>query len=249
MSAATTERKSGQAAAALAEREARVLELNAEIANLYENEEEARFDLLMKNPGAPTTAITDEPAKLARKREKLETELSRLQKEIPSLREVEKLKRIEASQEALKENRKAAKILSDEQLEHWRRAGEQVQKLMETWAAIVAVAESHDEFMVAVEQEFTEEVRQEFRGQSNLPVQPFPMSPRAFLDVLLQGSVDPNGEGYRRGGSASSTFLSEKHLDDLDVLVTVLPDLRGQNIRPNLSGRVAKRGTRDERNA
>jgi len=249
MSAATTERKSDKAAAVLAEREARVLELNAKIANLYENEEEARFDLLMKDPGASTTGITDEPAKLARKREKLETELSRLQKEIPALREVERLKRIEAVQETLKENRKAARILADEQLDHWRTAGEQLAGLMETWGKIVAVAEGHDAFMLEVEQAFTEEVRLEWRGKSNLPVQPFPMSPRAFLGLLLEGSVDPSGEGYRRGGSASSTFLSEKHLDDLDVLVTVLPDLRDKNVRPNLSGRVAKRGTRDERNA
>ena len=114
---------------------------------------------------------------------------------------------------------------------------------METWGKIVAVAEAHDTFMLEVEQAFTEEVRLQWRGQSNLPVIPFPMSPRAFLSLLLEGSVDPAGEGYRRGGSASLTFLSEKHLDDVDVLVTVLPDLRGLNVRPELSGRVAKRGT------
>ena len=236
MSVAIAENKSGKAAAALAQREARVLEINQEIADLHEAEENARFAVLLADPSAKTTAIQAEPAKLARKRETLETELRGINKDIPPLREVLRIKMIEANKDLLEANGKIVAGLSDEQKVLWAKAGTELAVLHETWAGICAVAEQHDTFAVGAEHDNfngSDQARDEWRRVAAFPVQPMPVTFRAFLETLVKGTLDPHGNGYRSGGA---------YLDDLNVLVEILPDLQDKNVRPELSGRVGKRG-------
>ena len=137
--------------------------------------------------------------------------------------------------ELLQERLREAGALNERELEGWKTAGTLVAELLRVWLeTIVPAAEErdlvyYDALRSGLLTSLGEEAEKELSRATNAPVQPFPSGFRAFRARLVELTLDPGRLGSR-------------DLSRSQWLVAALPDLRGQDRSPQLSGRVERMG-------
>lgn len=208
-------------------------------------------ELPVKEHAARVAALDESPTKsgsrpgkgaydvLAEKRE-LEDREVELEKDLAAAKDVRALRAKEHSIAALAPHIADAKRLRKSHLAAWQKLGEQFAEMLDTVygdAGIITSAEELDALSLAnesvVQECEDEKVKADALAVFGLPVQPFPVSLAKVFELLISAACDPSQFGYREGAA---------RLDGADLLVTVIPDCRGQIRTPVLSGRVDKCG-------
>jgi hypothetical protein len=107
--------------------------------------------------------------------------------------------------------------------------------LADIYVGLADSAEEHDRARAKVRRVLTPNLQHHLdAGGSPLALAPFPVTFAAFLRMLSDAAIDPEKRGYRAGVANGGT-----RLDDRDVLMSAVPDLRGVR-RAELSGHVSR---------
>jgi hypothetical protein len=227
--------------AALEKRQAERQQLLSKLAELVQREEAERSALLRAKPDADPYAVGAKAKRFHDERAKTERAIANLEKTIEVLighlneagavRAVEGLRELTEQAEKLKKAEDAA----------WRKAGRVLEELLSVWNPL---AENYEE-------------RERLRGEAereNLPTQArldaevgsaweqaidfqgprVPTDIGSFVEMLLEMVLDPHGHGYRESENGGDRRYGS-HLPGL------LPDLKGQDRRVDLSARTAGR--------
>lgn len=130
-----------------------------------------------------------------------------------------------AAQATAQARKEQARLLEREEA-IWKRASDLFAELAVCWGEYVESAEEQDRLARS----------NGLDGSGVLAVEPAPASFETFVKLLVAASIDPQGQGYREG-----PLNGGLRLDDRQVLVRLVPDLRAHVRRAEFSGSIPRR--------
>lgn len=206
--------------------------LDARFQELPELEEQARVEALRRAPTQNTWKVGSPVEKLSRERREAISKMEGLDREIRAAGVVLAELHIEELRERFASLAEEASKLAGDEFKLWREAGKAFVELIEVRRRLVELWEAREGALfdrcaelgglLAVDEQAREEINRLFKH----PILPIPVTVAAFLDLLLEGIVDPRRLGYQDGPAGT-------RLDHERQLPALLPDLRGdESVRP-----------------